>query len=191
MLEERREIMALAAERRLDENLHDLPDEKTDENDLIVASSSQLFNGSNEPIDDQLIEEDEEKRKRLARELRNTNVPYRFVPAARKNQQVLYSIDEKQRYKKNKYDKGSKSHGYTCCVDKCTARVFLNDKGECIFSPKFEGHSHAKTFEHEVKTQQFKRDCEKECAKLDSINGQLVPVKVEEALGRTNDSEAK
>lgn len=108
--------------------------------------------------------------------LRNTIVNYRLVPV-RKNQFVLYSIDEKQKYKKNRYDKTNGCYGYTCCVDKCTARVFRFDNGECKFSKNFEGHNHAKTFECEVAIKEFEDDCCKESAKMESINGQLMPLK--------------
>lgn len=108
--------------------------------------------------------------------LRNTDVNYRLVPA-RKNQCVLYSIDEKQKYKKNRYDKAKSCYGYTCCEKSCTARIFLFDNGDCKFSKNFEGHNHDKTFENEVKNKEFIDECYKESAKLNSVNGHLVPLK--------------
>lgn len=106
---------------------------------------------------------------------RGMAVNFEWVPSGRKNFEVLYSIDEKQRYKKNKPSKNYV--GMTCCVDKCPARLFLYENGKCVYSDKFVGHSHTTVFESTVEDHQFKKKLRTECSKLETVGGKLPSVR--------------
>lgn len=64
-----------------------------------------------------------------------------------------------------------------CCVDKCPARVYYYDNGDCFYADQFCGHNHTTTFEQTVKVHEFKQSLKEECAKLDTFGGKLPSVR--------------
>lgn len=104
-------------------------------------------------------------------------VQYEWKPSGRKNQMILYTTAEKQRYKKNKYNSRKKYQYMTCCDDGCKAGLYLYDDGICVFANSFTGHTHVSTQEDAVAVASFKEGLKQECAKLATIGGRLPSVK--------------
>lgn len=106
-------------------------------------------------------------------------VNFRFTAARRVGQQVLYSIDEKQKYKVNQRNKGEeedKRDEYTCCVSRCPARIWHYTSGRCIFSPNFKPHNHASDAEKVIKIDAVMKKNKDDAAKLVMSNGRIQPL---------------
>lgn len=99
-----------------------------------------------------------------------------FTAGRRVGQKVLYSIDEQQKYKVNKRyvgEEDEKRTEFTCCKNRCPARIWLYNSGRCIFSPNFKTHNHLDTADEKVKYDALMDKNKEEAATLKLVNGHL------------------
>lgn len=144
---------------------------QTDE--LVDASSAQVNNEG--WVDEQPETEEERMVKAIA--LRGTEVEYEMVASNKVNLQVLFSIKERQRYKKSKYNQKLGYYAMICCIKNCKARLYLYDDGKCVFAANYEGHKHSTTQEQVVAEHHFKQKYKEQCSSLNGIGGKLPSVK--------------
>lgn len=140
-------------------------------------SQIELSHIETEKVEPAVIEPTEAELLVAAMALRGEPVEHRMMASNKNNAKILYSVNEKQRYKRNKENKKKNYWAMTCCVQKCPARVYKYGDGRCVYAKNFCGHNHTTTFEEVVKEHQFKQELKDDCGKLDMVGGKLVPVR--------------
>lgn len=74
------------------------------------------------------------------------------------------------------------------CMEKCPARLRLNDNGDCYYSVKFCGHSHDTTSEKRIAKDKFMNDIKEACSNIQSVGNshQYVTSFMQKHLSKSN-----
>lgn len=99
----------------------------------------------------------------------HTQIPFEFITGKRSDSILLYTINDKQLYRKCSIYK-SKYYSYRCRVKNCKSRVYYEfDTKKCFMRPKsFISHNHGDQ-EDEVKNLKVATEIKNECTKLNVL----------------------
>lgn len=97
-------------------------------------------------------------------------IQFEIVPSSRSGQSLLYTVVDKQLFRKNRKYRGG--NYYMCRITDCPARVFLDSAGlNCIKGKKQSDHNHSHNQQSDFEELSVKHKIKTDCEALTAMDG--------------------